>query len=131
LWKALLTQNFNRVSNCDQFKTSLLKCFWFNSFQLLKCLRDPTDLSKPGRPVSDVAEAVSQFLREEPFSSTRHIASQLRVSRTSVKRTLFSVVGMRKFSLRWVLHDLVEFQKAQRVKDSRGLLKALKVDAKK
>jgi hypothetical protein len=36
--------------------------------------RDPTDLSQPGRPVSNVAEAVSQLLREEPFSSTRHIA---------------------------------------------------------
>jgi hypothetical protein len=92
--------------------------------------RDPIDLSKPGRPVFDFAEAVSQLLREEPFSSTRHIAVQLRLSRTSVKRTLVSVLGMRKFSLRWVPHDLTEFQKAQRVKDSRGLLKALKVDAK-
>jgi hypothetical protein len=61
--------------------------------------RDRTDLSKPDRPVSDVAEAVSQLLREESFSSTRHIAAQLRLSRTSVKRTLVSVLGMRKFSL--------------------------------
>jgi hypothetical protein len=92
--------------------------------------RDPTDLSKPGRRVFDVAETVSQLLREQPFSSTKHIAAQLRLSRTSVKRTLVSVLGMRKFSLRWVTHDLTEFHKAQRVKDSRGLLKALKVDAK-
>jgi hypothetical protein len=60
---------------------------------------DPTDLSKPERPVSDVAEAVSQLLREEPFSSIRYIAAQLRLSRTSVKRTLVSVLRMRKFSL--------------------------------
>jgi hypothetical protein len=92
--------------------------------------RDPTDLSKPGRPVFDVAEAVSQLLREEPFSSTRHIAAQLRLSRTSVKRTLVSVLGIRKFSLRLIPHDVTESQKAQRVKDSRGLLKVLKVDAK-
>jgi hypothetical protein len=92
--------------------------------------RDPTDLSKPGRPVFDVAEASSQLLREEPFSSTRHIAAQRRLSRTSVKWTLVSVLEMRKFSLRWVTRDLTEFQKAQRVKDSRGILKALKVDAK-
>jgi hypothetical protein len=92
--------------------------------------RDPTDLSKPGRPVSDVAEAVPQLLRQEPFSSTRHNAAQLRLSRTSVKRTLVSVLRMRKFSFRWVPHDLTEFQKAQRVKDPRGLLKAPKVDAK-
>jgi hypothetical protein len=92
--------------------------------------RDPTDLSKTGRPVSDVAEAVSQLLREEPFSLTRHIAAQLRLSRISVKWTLVSVLGMRKFRLRWVPHDFTEFQKVQRVKDSRGLLKTLKVDAK-
>jgi hypothetical protein len=66
--------------------------------------RDSTDLSKPERPVSDVAEAVSQLLREEPFSSTRHIAAQLRLGRTSVKRTLASVLGMKKFSLQWVPH---------------------------
>jgi hypothetical protein len=54
--------------------------------------RDPTDLSEPGSPV---AEAVSQLLREEPFSSTRHLAAQLRLSRTSVKRTLVSVLEMR------------------------------------
>jgi hypothetical protein len=84
----------------------------------------------PGTPVSDVAEAVWQLLREEPFSSTRHISAQLRLSRTSVNRTLVSPLGMRKASLLWVSHDLTEFQKAQRVKDSRGLLKALKVDAK-
>jgi hypothetical protein len=91
--------------------------------------RDPTDLSKPGRPVSDGAGAVSQLLREEPFSSSRHIAAQLRLRRTSVKQTLVSVLGIRKFSLRWVRHDLTEFQKALRIKDSRGFLKALKVDA--
>jgi hypothetical protein len=92
--------------------------------------RDPIDIPKPGRPVSDIAEAVSQLLREEPFSSTRCIAAQLRLSRTSVKRTLISVLGMKKFSLPWVPHDLTESQKAQSVKDSRMLLKALKADAK-
>jgi dTDP-4-dehydrorhamnose reductase len=61
--------------------------------------RDPTDLLQPGRPVSDIAEAISQLLTEEPFSSTRHIAAQLRVSRASVKRTLVTVLGMKKFSL--------------------------------
>jgi hypothetical protein len=75
--------------------------------------RDPTDLPKPGRSVSDIAEAVSQLLREDP-----------------VKRTLVSVLRMRNFRLRWVPHDLTGSPKAQRVKDSRGLLKALKVDAR-
>jgi hypothetical protein len=61
--------------------------------------KDPTDLPKLGRPVSDVAEGVFQFRREEPFRSTRHIAAQLHLSRTSVKRTFILVLGMKKFSL--------------------------------
>jgi hypothetical protein len=92
--------------------------------------RDPTDLPKPGRPVSDVAEAVSQGLREELFRSTRYLAAQLRLGRTSVKRTLVSVLGMEKFSLRSIPYDLTQSQKAQRVKDSRMPLKGLKVDAR-
>ena len=92
--------------------------------------RDPTDIPKPGRPVSDVAEAVSQLLKEEPFSSTRRIAAQLCLSRTSVKRTLISVLEMQKFRLQWDPHDLTESQKAQHVTDSRMLLKALKADVK-
>jgi histone-lysine N-methyltransferase SETMAR len=47
-----------------------------------------------------------------------------------VELTLVSVLEMREFSLRWVPHDLIEFQKAQCVKDSRRLVKPLKVDAK-
>jgi hypothetical protein len=82
--------------------------------------RDLTDLSKPGRPVSDVAESVSQLLREEPFSSTRRIAAGLRLSRRSVKRSLVFVLRMTKVSLRCVPHDSTESQNAQRVKDSRG-----------
>jgi hypothetical protein len=62
--------------------------------------RNPTDLSEPGWSVSGIAEAVSQLLREESFSPTRHIAAQLHVSRTSVKRTFISVLRMKKFSLR-------------------------------
>jgi hypothetical protein len=62
--------------------------------------RNLTDLAKPGRPVSDIAEAVSHLPREKPFSSTTHIAAQLGLSQTSVELTLVSVLEMREFSLR-------------------------------
>jgi hypothetical protein len=79
-----------------------------------KCPEARGDIPKPGRPVFDIAEAVSQLLKEEPFRSTTRIAAQLSLRRTSVKRTLISVLGMKKFSLRWVSHDLTGSQKAQR-----------------
>jgi hypothetical protein len=91
--------------------------------------RDPTDSPRAGRPVSDLAEAISKFLNEQPFSSTRYIAAQLRTSRNLVKRTLVEVLGMQKFSLRWVPHELTVAQKGQRVADSRRLLQALRADA--
>jgi histone-lysine N-methyltransferase SETMAR len=68
-------------------------------------------------------------LSEQPFSSTKYIAAQLHVSRAVVKRTLVKVLGMKKYSLRWVPHDLSEHQKAQRVIDSQSLLEALMEDA--
>jgi hypothetical protein len=91
--------------------------------------RDPPDSAKAGRPPSDISEAVAKVLNEEPFSSTKHIAAQLRTSRELVKRTLIDVLGMKKFSLRWVPHTLTGAQKRDRVADSRRLLTALRADA--
>ena len=91
--------------------------------------RDPSDVIKAGRPPSDIVDSVFQVLREQPFSSTKYIACQLRVSRELVKRTLTESLGMRKFSLRWVPHVLGIDQKRERVTESQKLLEALKADA--
>jgi hypothetical protein len=62
--------------------------------------KDPTDVSKTGRPPCDIAEAVSQVLNEQLFISTKYIASHLRMSRKLMKRTLIDSLGMKKFNLR-------------------------------
>jgi hypothetical protein len=66
--------------------------------------RDPIDFPKAGKLPSDIAEAVSQTRSDQPFSSTKYIATQRRMSRKLMKRTLTDVVEMRKFSLHSVLH---------------------------
>jgi hypothetical protein len=91
--------------------------------------RDPTDSPRAERQVSDFAQAISKVLNEQPFSSARYIAAQLRTSRNLVKRTLVEVLGMQKFSLRWVPRKLTVAQKGQRVADSRILPQALRADA--
>jgi hypothetical protein len=89
--------------------------------------RDPPGFSKADRPPFDIAEAVSQVLNEQPFSSTKYIAAQLRLSRELVKR--IDAMGMRKVSLCCVAHTVIAVQKAQRVADSRGLLMVLRANA--
>jgi hypothetical protein len=91
--------------------------------------KDPADSPKAGKPRSDIADAVSHILSEQPFSSTESIAAQLRTSRELVKKTLVEVLGMKKFRLRWVAHERTVAQKPQRVVDSRRLLHTLITDA--
>jgi hypothetical protein len=80
-------------------------------------------------PPSDIAEAVSKVMSEQPFSSTKDMTAQLRASRKLVKRTLIEVLGVKKFNLRWVPHELAAARKAQRVVDSPKLFRVLRVDA--
>jgi hypothetical protein len=87
--------------------------------------REPIDFAKPGGPPSDIVEAISKVLNEEPFSSTTYVAARLRTNRELVKRTLTNVLGMRKFSLYWVPRTLAVAQKRQQVVDSQWLLRAL------
>jgi hypothetical protein len=91
--------------------------------------RDPTDSSRAGRTLSEIVEAGSNVLSEQPFSSTRYIAGQLRRSRDLAKRTLVGVLEMNKFSLRCVSHQLRVAEKREGVADSRRLLQALRADS--
>jgi hypothetical protein len=91
--------------------------------------RDLTDSPRAARPRSATAEAVSHVLSEQPFSSAKYIAAQLRTSRDLVKKTLVEVLGMKKFSLRWVPHELTVAQKRQRAAHSRRLVQTLTADA--
>jgi hypothetical protein len=62
--------------------------------------RDPTDLSKTGRLPSDIAEAISEVMSKQPFSSTKCFTAQIGTSRELVKRILIETLEMKKFSLR-------------------------------
>jgi hypothetical protein len=55
------------------------------------------------------------ILSQQPFSSTKYIAAELRTSRDLVKKTVVEVLRMKKFSLRRVPHELTVAQKRQRV----------------
>jgi hypothetical protein len=81
-------------------------------------LRDPTDVFKSSRPLSDISAAVSTALAEWQFGLRKSRAAQLRVSRELVKRTLVDVLVTKKFSLRLVSHALTSIHKTQHVDDS-------------
>jgi histone-lysine N-methyltransferase SETMAR len=74
---------------------------------------------------------VVYILREQPFSSTKYIAAQLRTSRDLVKKTVVEVLRIKRFNLRWVPRELTVAQKRQRVADSRRLLQTLIADTPK
>jgi hypothetical protein len=58
--------------------------------------RDYADLSKTGRPPSDIAEALSKVLNGRPFSGARYIAAQFQTTGELAKGTLAEVLGMKK-----------------------------------
>jgi hypothetical protein len=76
------------------------------------------DEFKPGRRLFDVTEAVLTLLNEHSLSSTKSLEAQLRGGLDLVTRTFVSVLGMKKFGLRCVLHTLTITQKAECVDDS-------------
>jgi hypothetical protein len=47
---------------------------------------DLHDGAQPGRPLIDVSAQIPLLLKDEPFSSTRHLARQLANTRAVVKK---------------------------------------------
>ena len=86
------------------------------------------DEFRSGRPRSDLGEAVSQFLDKEPFLSARILAKRLATNPHTIKEILTRDLGLRKFTRRWVPHNLSPANKAKRVTDARMLLQALTKD---
>jgi hypothetical protein len=52
--------------------------------------------SRPGRPLSDIDAAVSQFLKKEPFLSAHTFAKRLAIRPYTIKEILTRDLGMRK-----------------------------------
>jgi hypothetical protein len=47
---------------------------------------DLHDEARPGRPLMDVSSQIARLLNDEPFSSTRHLARQLAVTKEVIKK---------------------------------------------
>jgi hypothetical protein len=84
------------------------------------------DEFRSGRAGNDIGAAISQFLSKEPFLSAHILAKRFAVSPHTIKEILTRDLGMRKFTRRWVTHDLSAADEAKRVVDARTLLQALR-----
>jgi histone-lysine N-methyltransferase SETMAR len=80
------------------------------------------DQARPGRPQIDISGCLRAFLDRFPFASANMMAKHFRIARGTVTDILRRDLGLRKFTRRWVPHQLSPAQKADRVKCSRALL---------
>jgi hypothetical protein len=87
------------------------------------------DEIRAGRPISDLKEVISQMLGDEPYLSARILAKRLASNAHTIKTILARDLGMRKFTRRWVPHEVNSANKVQRVTKSKTLLTALLADA--
>jgi mevalonate pyrophosphate decarboxylase len=102
---------------------------WFSRFKVGNFFLD--DENKPERPLSDFAQVISQFLRDEPFPSVCVLKKRLAPSSHTIKEIVARDLHMRQFQRRWALHKLTPASKAKRVEDARTLLQALRSDSEK
>jgi hypothetical protein len=79
------------------------------------------DQIRSERPLVGVSAQIARLLNNEPFSSTRHLARQLAITKEIVKRNLQEVLGFHKLALNWVPNVLSAEQRAARVQMSREL----------
>jgi hypothetical protein len=64
------------------------------------------DVSRPGRPLTDLAEPLRLFLDDYPFASALMVSRHFSVSAIAVKEILARDLGLRRFTRRWVPHTL-------------------------
>jgi hypothetical protein len=84
------------------------------------------DEFRSGRPRTDIGEVMSQFLKRWPFLSAHVLAKKLAASPHTIKEILIRDLGMRKFTRRWVHHELSAAGKTKRVVDAQTLVQALR-----
>ena len=84
--------------------------FWFDRFSDGDF--DLCDKKHTGRPIiEDLSGQILSILEDEPYASTKYIASILQVDRKTVKGRLLHHLHYRKLSCRWIPHILTETQK--------------------
>jgi hypothetical protein len=69
------------------------------------------DVSRPGQPLTDLAEPLGLFLGDDPFVSARMVSWHFSVSAITVKGILARDLGLRKFTPRWVPSTLSDDKK--------------------
>jgi hypothetical protein len=79
------------------------------------------DEVRPGRALIDVSAQIARPLNDEPFSSTRHLAGYLAVTKDVVNRNLQEILRFHKFNLKWVPNVLSAEHKAARAQVLREL----------
>jgi hypothetical protein len=100
--------------------------YWYRKFKAGDFSMD--DRVRPGRPPIELSGANMSLLSDEPFLSARVLAVRLSSAHQTIKRVLVSDLGMRKFVRRWILHDLSEANRRERVLKANLLLEALRAD---
>jgi hypothetical protein len=68
------------------------------------------------------------LLSDEPFLSARVLAVRLLSTHQTIKRVLVSDLGMPKFVIRWIPHDLSGANRRERILKANLLLKELQAD---
>jgi hypothetical protein len=76
------------------------------------------DNQRPCRPPCDFGSSLAAFLLEFAFASACQMSKHLHTSHTTIKDILRRQLGLRRFSRRWVPHQLSEDQKTALVRDS-------------
>jgi hypothetical protein len=86
------------------------------------------DRVRRGRPPIELSGAIMSLLSDEPFLSARILAVRLSSTHQTIERVLVSDLGMRKFVRRWIVHDLSEANRRERVLKANLLLEELRAD---
>jgi transposase len=97
---------------------------YFNSGDL-SC----ADLPRRGRPLTSLGSVIEKFLEKHPFASSKVVSRHIDVSASTVKEIMTRELGLKKYTRRWVPHELSEDQKKFRVDQSRMPLDILQLYA--
>jgi hypothetical protein len=100
--------------------------YWCRKFKAGNFSMD--DRVRPGRPPIELSGAIMSLLSDEPFLSTRVLAVQPLSTPQAIKNVMVSDLGMQKFVRRWILHDLSESNRRERVLKANLLLEELRAD---
>jgi transposase len=100
---------------------------WLRKFKSgdLSCL----DENRPDRPLTILGPVLKKFLDKYPFANVKVLSRHFDISPPTVEEILYHELGLKKYSRRWVRHELSEGQERCRVDQSEMLLGMLQLYA--